>query len=276
MGFKQYLKILVIYYLALLLISTGSGDYMTIYDVGQGDAILLQKGSTQVLVDGGGNYEVGRYLNTLNGYFFTLGIKPNKLESIFLTHPHADHVKGLYRTLQSRKVNQVTFNDVEYESELNSVFITEAHKKMFSKATTGDVFFFNGLRLTVLWPDESAVNANLDNVNNYSIVLLADFGEFEALLTGDAELEALEQIDFNWALSLIDLPLEVLKVPHHGSRTGLYKPMYEILSPKNCVISVGKDNSYGLPHPEVVDFIESTDCALYRTDVDGSVKFSVR
>ena len=269
MRIRQYIFVYFIYYIGLFIsVLSRPTKIMTIYDVGQGDAISIAASRQRVLVDGGGSFEIERYLDDNIGLF-------NRFDqsNIFLTHPHADHLVGINRLLLHSFKNTLTFNDVEYDSKLNFDFMELSKNNYIKNAVAGDIFYFKDFTLTVLWPTEKVLKSNLDNVNNYSVVLLLDAGEFEALLTGDAEIDALSSIDFDYLSSLIDMPLEVLKVPHHGSRTGLFGPMYDILEPKYCVISVGVDNSYGLPHAETLDYLIDVGCEILRTDQDGSIKF---
>ena len=137
----------------------------------------------------------------------------------------------------------------------------------------GDIFTYKDVTIKVLWPDLKNTNVDYSNINNLSIVLFVDYGDFEALLTGDAESEVLDQIDLTDVVPAIQNGLDVYKVPHHGASNGLSLKLLNQLKPKNCVISVGANNKYGHPSPKTIKALESILCKVYRTDEVGDVTF---
>ncbi|MCH7856307.1 MAG: hypothetical protein IIB37_06105 [Gemmatimonadetes bacterium] len=130
----------------------------------------------------------------------------------------------------------------------------------------------DGVEVLVLHPDgpASASNGGTDS-NAQSVVLLVRYGEFEALLTGDAPVEVEEAI-------LDDLPtdLEVLKVGHHGSNTSTSPLLLAKTSPELAVISVGARNRYGHPHTDVVNRIIESGARVLRTDLSGNIVIRAR
>lgn len=228
-------------------------------DVGQGDSILITKGETQVLVDGGPNDDVLSCLGRDTSPW------DRKIELMILTHPHADHVTGLLSVLERYQVERVLLYPVAYDTKVYQKFLDaiEEEGAVILKGVSGTVIEFSGLRLKVLWPQDGFSDAN---VNNSSIVLAVSYGEFDALLLGDAEKEV--QIRFVSVTSEV----EVLKIAHQGARDGLYEPLLEQTSPELALISVGADNSYGHPHASVLGLLNQLGVTTLRTDLSGTIR----
>ena len=100
-----------------------------------------------------------------------------------------------------------------------------------------------------------------------------DYGEFEMLLTGDAEIESLSKLDLSFLSSKIENGLDVYKASHHGAKNAHYLPLIQQLNPINCVISVGSNNTYGHPNSNVLADLTTYCKNLFRTDIDGDVTF---
>jgi competence protein ComEC len=119
-----------------------------------------------------------------------------------------------------------------------------------------------------LSPLEPFVGTHSDP-NNNSLVLELSYGKQSFLLTGDIELEAIQKLkDQNL------LKTSIIKVPHHGSKYGLDKELFDQLNPPLVIISVGKNNSFGQPAPVVSDYWKSRNIPVLRTDQDGLIKLS--
>jgi competence protein ComEC len=245
-------------------VSPGLNIYF--WDVGQGDATyIVTPNGNRILIDGGDNYEVDFNLAKLVPFFSC------KLDAIILTHPHYDHIKGLSRIMSRCKIPTVMFNDVEFTSRDFSYFKDLSKKFNVLNAYQGDEFVIDGVTFKILWPTIEFMQTKIKDINETSVVVLLDYGNFEALLLGDAGSQDLAKVDLNSIKPLIDGDLEVLKVPHHGSKFGLNKAFYGELKPKNCIISVGKDNKFGHPSKEVVEYLSDTGCNVMRTDIDGDI-----
>lgn len=238
-----------------------------VFSVGQGDSIFIRTPNGKViLIDGGPDYGVSRLVSNETGVFNC------HIDLIVLTHPHSDHVVGLNRLLEMCTAETILYNNTVYDSGVYRKWQNLVSERNAIRAVSGDLFVIDGLSLYVLWPPE--VMTFSENVNNGSIVLLADYGEIEFLLTGDAEALVQEQLDYELMESKIEGRLEVLKVPHQGSKDSLNKKLIQALEPVNSVISVGENNSYGHPHKSVVDYLERNGSEVYRTDNMGTVQFS--
>lgn len=232
---------------------------LSFYDVGQGDAILIEKEEVQVLVDGGSNDGILSHLGQ------DLPPWDRKIELMILTHPHADHVTGLLSVLERYQVEEVLFYPVAYETKVYQKFLEAIRDEgaIIWKGKVGVKVDFSEINLRVLWPQEGFSDAN---INNASVVLTLTFGEFDALLLGDAEKEA--QIRF---VSLVP-EVEVLKAAHQGSWNGVYEPLLEQASPEVAVISVKAKNRYSHPHQLTLDLLSKLGITLVRTDLSGTIK----
>jgi competence protein ComEC len=214
-----------------------------VLDVGQGDAILITTpNKKRILIDGGPNFEVDAYLHD------EMFLKQCYLDVVVLTHPHQDHEEGLIRSLRRCKAG--------------------VYKSLYK----GDTFYIDGVMFYVLWPEKSYKDKDL---NNISIVILLDYGDFEALFTGDVSGKLYKRMDMELLERTIDGPLDYYKVSHHGSRTGLDANFFTKYPPLNSVIPVGEGNRFGHPHIEVLEFFDSLGSKIYRTDLQGTVEFKI-
>lgn len=238
---------------------------ITFFDIGQGDAIYIRfPNNTRFLIDGGEDYTVSYKLDQKFIFPFC------KIDYLIASHAHADHIGGFKKVFQNCIVSHFTFNDIVCSSKLCNYFFNKFAKNSLLK---GDLLQIGEVTVKILWPDLKNANINYSNINNTSIVMFLDYGEFEALFTGDAELEALESLDILSILPYIENGLDLYKVSHHGALNGLYKPLLVSIEPKTCVISVGKYNKYGHPDPLVLDYLDSINCNIMRTDELGDITF---
>jgi competence protein ComEC len=250
---------------------------LTFLNVGQGDAILITTPERKrILVDGGAGFTVS---HLLNGYF---PLNNCSLDAIFLTHPHADHLEGLLRILRYCRVEKVFYTPVQYEGDMFAEWEARlgGESQILPSEPVVTPFLMGGIyvpdklgniRLYGVWPPSSYIDAKIPNVNNVSIVMFLDVGNFEALLTGDAEQEVLKELE-GQEFPFVDGNLDVYKLSHHGSRTGLRAGFLEQLNPLLSVISVGKDNKFGHPHEEVLTWLEEKQALYKRTDMEGTIK----
>ena len=140
----------------------------------------------------------------------------------------------------------------------------EAGAVPWRPARSGDRIEVDGVRFTVLHPDPSWASWGED-VNEDSVVLLVEYGAFQALFAGDAGFRA------EAALRGRTRPVDVLKVGHHGSRGSTGDEWLDSLRPRAAVISVGRKNRYGHPAPEALARLAARGVAMWRTDRDGTV-----
>ena len=248
--------------------SPPTGLRIVMLDVGQGDGILLQTKAGSVLVDEGPP-EAG-----VAAQLRSIGVR--RLAALVVTHPHRDHVGGAADVVDSLPVGFVLDPLEPTDSPDEAALERESrrHGVKIVPARVGQLFQLGELRLRVLWPDGPGLPD--EDPHEHGVVLLASYGQFDALLTGDSE-------------SPVTLPLnppkvELLKVAHHGSSDDGLDDLLELLHPRIALISVGEGNDYGHPAPSTLSALSSfPGLAVYRTDEDGRItvesdgaSFSVR
>lgn len=225
-------------------------------DVGQGDATLIIYGSTQILVDGGPNNKV---LNCLGKY---IPFWDRKIEAVILTHPDSDHYAGLIEVIKRYKVDNYLYNGLESGNQSYQVLkkgvggggIREMVAKKGTSVRVGKMY------LDIVSPEEAKKEAES---NDNSLVILLNYGSFEAILTGDAPKEILNNIS-------VSQPLDYIKLSHHGSKTGTDAFTLDNFMPKLAVISVGKNN-YGHPDEGVINLLKERNIKTLRTDEVGDI-----
>lgn len=238
-------------------------------DVGQGDGILIRspKG-IDIVVDGGPDDAMLSCLSS------NLPFWDKTIELMILTHPHEDHLGGLIPILKRYTVLSFYTEKAEAKTqsykELKGIL---TKKKIESKfLVRGDRFVLkDGLSFKTRWPTEEALGTSspaeemLDK-NGLSLVELLTYGQFSLLLTGDAGAVVEEKVAEGIE------GVQVLKVPHHGSKTGLNREILERLKPTLAVISVGKKNRYGHPAAQTIQILRDLGIKILRTDENGEVE----
>jgi len=278
-------------------------------DVGQGDAILAVFGETQILVDGGSNNKV---LECLDSH---LPFWDRTIELIVLTHPQTDHFGGLIDVFKNYEVEKFLATSLDSSSRdyqaLKEVVGGSATEVI--NPTSGMVIRLGTIYLDIVWPTYEFLAENLTansssevaegtparwkneggilgssittlDPNDFSVVAILRFGEFDALLTGDIGSDVINEILATESVG----DMEYIKIPHHGSKNGLTQELLDASTPEVAVISSGKNNSYGHPHKEVLDMLSRYNLSavrlnspsksgkaglrVFRTDMDGSVE----
>jgi competence protein ComEC len=233
-----------------------NGLRITFLDVGQGDGALLQVPGGAVLVDEGPPEA------DVAGQLRKLGVE--HLSLLVLTHPQRDHVGGAAKVLERLRVGLVLDPAIPSKSpeERSALGAALRHHVRVVVARGGQGFRIGRLRLRILWPDGPGPPG--DDPNNHAIVILASYGQVDALMTADAESDVTGRLRVP--------PVEILKVAHHGSGDSGLSSLLDRIQPRIAVISVGAHNDYGHPDPETVAALESSPgLDLYRTDRDGRV-----
>ena len=248
---------------------------VTVLDVGQGDSIFVAfpDGRT-LLVDGGGlagSFTLGGYRSgfdvgerVVSPYLWSLGLK--SLDAVELTHAHHDHMGGLPAVLENFHVSQLWVgHDVrsrEYQdlvADARTLGVPILHKR------SRESFRWGRVQGRFLWPPDDREKWKASN--NDSVVLSLHYGAAGFLLTGDIEKQVEEQLVQDGD----SLRSTFLKVPHHGSKTSSSQEFLAAVHPRYAVISVGAENSFGLPSPEVVRRYQKDGIALWLTERDGEV-----
>ena len=221
---------------------------ITELDVGQGDATLLQPSrGAPVLIDGGPPGTAAA--DALQ----ELGV--DRLRAVFVTHDELDHAGGLFAVLSTVRVDALVHARAAPELESAA---RAAGARVIATAE-GSSFEFGRLDLDVLWPPRDSAPAT--ELNFDSLILVARFGDYDALLTGDAEQEATH---------LDPGPIDVLKVAHHGSDDSGLAGLLDRSVPRVALIGVGAANTYGHPTPDTLSALAEHGVCALRTDLDGN------
>lgn len=247
-----------------------SNAYVYYLDVGQGDsAVIITPYQKEVLmIDTGGkiSYVKEEYQkrnktynlsdNTIT-FLKSLGI--TKLDKLIISHGDFDHMGEAENLVYNFKIKEIIFNCGNY-NELENELIGILTKKKIAHYSCPSKLNLNNNTLYFL------NNGTYDNENDNSNVIYAKFGNHSFLFMGDASIKVEENLLKKYNLSNVD----VLKIGHHGSDTSSSKVFINKIKPRTCLISVGRNNRYGHPKRSVLDTL--SDCDVYRTDNDGTIK----
>ena len=230
-------------------------------DIGQGDAFFIEfPTGEQMLIDGGPDDSVLAKLGSL------LLPWDRTLDAVLLTHPDADHVTGLVSVLDRYEVDMVYETGIRAHTPYDSAFVErESILSDRTQLIAGDTIEMGDVTLTVVWPDDSQAGNYPETRNNFSLNLLLEYGQTSVLLTGDSEAIVEESVGPRVG------DIDVLKVGHHGSLTSTSWEFLETVTPEIALISLGRENSYGHPHPTVIARLEDIGAAIFRTDFHQDV-----
>ena len=247
----------------------GGELHVDFLDVGQGDAALVtMPDGTTLLVDGGGRPQfrsktgeretrsIGEAV--VSEYLWWRGL--DRVDYVLATHADADHIDGLNDVVRNFAVNAALVgrkppNDPEFAKFSASL----AHTRL-EEIHAGDVIRFGEVEMKVLWPPPG-----IESNNDDSVVLKLQFGQRSILLTGDIEKKAEHQ------LLASDLRSDVVKVPHHGSKSSSTDAFITSTNPRFAIISVGQDSMFGHPHAEVVRRWANSGAEVLTTGKSGTI-----
>lgn len=255
-------------------------------DVGQGDAILIWKGSGQVLIDSGPGDRVLRCLGRYMPFY------DRQIEAVLLTHPDADHSGGMPEVFERYRVEWLATVPVGAETTAYQRLLEEIREQKinYQNLYVGDRVKLGKMEMEVMWPTREFVAENLEGewrgatggggetrilgaqsmkakTNEFSLGVVVSYGSFDLLTSGDGDGEIMSrQVEAGGVK-----PVEVIKVPHHGSRLAAVGEWFDKARPGLAVISVGRNN-YGHPSEEVMELLKSRDVEVARTDVGGDVE----
>ena len=232
---------------------------MSVIDVGQADAILLEKDGVELLIDAGISMK-GSSVSKKNLIDY---LGDREIEHVLVTHQDYDHIGNAEYVLANYNVSAFYDNghvhtSQTYENLMNYVAENDLDYSVLKTGDTLDIW--EGVNVTVVSPKRLT-----DDVNEDSIVLFVDYDDVEILLTGDAG------VTVEPAVTKLVGDIDVLKVGHHGSDSASSKAFLDSIKPEVSIISVGEGNSYGHPTESVLSRLSAIESDVYRTDVDGTI-----
>lgn len=238
-----------------------------VIDVGLGESILIEapKGM-RILIDGGGSYkgeyDTGKSILTP----VLLAKKIKTIDYVINTHPHGDHVGGLFYIVKNFTVKHFVTGKyfITEEKFLDIINIARIKGIPVERWETGNHFTFNGMDIDVLNPDNTTT---IENPNNASLVLRIVYGKRSFLLTGDIESE----VEHKLMLSGLVTKTDVLKIPHHGSKYSSSDYFLHAVKPDLALLSVGSGIK-GLPSEETLGRYKRLSIPVLRTDMNGFIR----
>ncbi|MEK7453253.1 MAG: ComEC/Rec2 family competence protein [Patescibacteria group bacterium] len=256
--------ILVLIWFFLLVFNFDGKLRVYFLNVGQGDSVFIETpDKVQVVIDGGPDNSVLAELSSVMPFY------DREIDLLIFTHPQKDHIFGLIDILKRYKVNNIMFSNIIYK---NSFY--DEIKKLVEEKNINRIEAKAGVRLglgefvymDILYPFSDIDGVKIKNPNDISLALILNFLDKKFLFSGDAELK--EELDL--VNSGLNIDVDILKINHHGSKTSSTELFLEKTSPEIAVISVGKNNQYNHPSPEVLERLNKV--RLFRTDLNGMVK----
>lgn len=237
-------------------------------DVSQGDAILVIQGQNQMLVDGGRDGKL--ILEKLGKY---IPFWDRNIEVVVATHPDQDHIGGLVSVLKAYNVKSVIETETRSKSQTY-----EAWEKKISEEKSNEILaekgvnvkFSQNLNAEIIYPFSDSSDDDPKDSNEDSVVIKLKAKGASFLLTGDLPSEKEEEI----IKAGENVDADILKVAHHGSKYSTSKEFLEKVTPKEAVISVGKNNRYGHPNQEVLERLNSFGVKIIRTDETGDIVYN--
>jgi competence protein ComEC len=248
---------------------------VTVIDVGQGDAVLLElPGGRTILIDGGGLFDDRFDIGEQVVVPFLLSRWIARLDLVVLSHPHPDHLNGLAAVFRHFPVGAV-WDGGQRVAGPSYLWFEEVlrHKRIPHKILRAGyrTSEFGPIEIAVLHPPTTLLRGSprghSSDVNSNSLVLLLRYRDVRILLPGDIEQEAERRL----LERRTDLSAQVLKVPHHGGRTSSSLPFLERVRPTIAVVSAGYRNRFRHPHQEALERYRAMGIELYRTDRHGAV-----
>lgn len=234
-------------------------------DVGQGSSTLVQCGNTGILIDAGER----EYGKTVVKYLKDAGIK--RLEYVVASHPHSDHIGGLFDVLDSIYVKNIIMpklTDINipttriYEKLLETISdknINAIYAKLGNRYTVGTA------AIDIIGPVEQ-----VKDLNNMSVICKVTANKVKLLVTADAEKQEMSSV-YN---ATANLKSDIIVMGHHGSQTAIQKDFLKSVGARVAIISCGKDNPYNHPHKETIEYLKNNNIEYYRTDLVGNIVFT--
>ena len=256
---------------------------ISMLDIDQGDAVLIQTGVKNILIDTGDDkyYEDGKKGKENTQLLTELQkLKIDHIDTLVMTHAHADHIGKADKVIAQYGVKELVYNGIPSTSKyfINALKAAKANGTQQVKVKAGDVLDFgNGVSFEIVSPSQSLIDEDTAaikakkkvDINNESVVGRLTFGNFAMLFTGDAEGPVEKDMVASYGKKL---KCQVLKAGHHGSKTSSTAEFLKLVQPESVVMSLGVNNQYGHPHEALLNRLQKQGIKnIYRTDANGTI-----
>lgn len=244
-------------------------------DVGQGDSTLVCfPGGKTMLIDGGGfpnqDFDTGK--NIVAPLLLNQGVR--RIDFLVLTHPHPDHYRGLKFIAKNFSIGEYWSNGDEVEEppfrDLQKILVKRKIKTKVLNYNHPPILIDRGIKIEILYPPPHSGKTKrvTDSLlNNNSLVMRIGYKNIHFLFCGDIEKNAEEKI----LARKRELSSQVIKVAHHGSLTSSSFAFVDKVNPQIAICSVGFNNLFKLPHPQVIQRFQSRGCKIFQTDQVGAI-----
>lgn len=265
----------------ILTLNLHTGISVTVIDVGQGDGIFITDNiGTDILIDSGSTTvrDVGK--NRISPFLYSRGVAA--LDAVFITHLDADHYNGILELINDGGKNYPRIDHLYLTSSAASgdsaVYHTIVESAQASSipihiVTSGDTYKKGNLKMKCLYPDEMCDGSD---TNAESLVMHLRSGNIHMLFTGDLEESGEDALNRIIPEEVKPEDMLILKVAHHGSKYSTYDKFLDLTGPDIALISSGEGNSYGHPHRELTDRLDTHDIPWFNTADHGALMISIR
>ena len=247
---------------------------MTFVSIGQGDGILIEAKDTILTIDGGSTS------NTSNGeYILSPHMKSraiNHIDYAFITHADSDHTNGVLYLLENEDdmsiYNLVMPINAISDKKFNNLRLAAINRGTKIKyMEEKDVFDVKeNLSIKVLSPDRESLSDKKMDQNEMSLTFRLDYNNHSCLFTGDIGSRMMNRMIHD-TYDIENMDVDILKIPHHGSKNSNVKEFFDIVSPQYAVVSYGKNNNYGHPNADTINAIVETGAKVLKTGESGQI-----
>lgn len=269
-----YILYIILVYVYIIFIES----YMIFFNVGQGNLCLIKKNNKVVIIDIGSTSN-NVAANAVNSFMKKKAI--TKVDDIFITHMHEDHINGLEGVIENVKVGEVCLFEFENESDVDVIKINDIlkQKKIRKKEVEkGEKIEIGKIHINILSPKKNNIIEDNDIKNANSLVILIDISKKNYLFMGDATINTekyifeKDNISYDIKNKLGDI--SIIQIGHHGSKTSTSETMLNNISVKEAVIS-SKKEKYGHPSKEILELLKRYNIKVRVTEDEGALKYKI-
>ncbi|MCD5396835.1 MAG: MBL fold metallo-hydrolase [Candidatus Pacebacteria bacterium] len=236
-------------------------------DVGQGHSTIIKtENNKQIIIDSGNT------VDGLSNIFSYLGFFNRYFDLVFITHFDIDHADLFPFLIKNFKITEIFEPSVYNKNSLRDeiILILNQKNKELKRVSAGDIFHIDdNTYIKILFPDKFFLNNQLTD-NENSLVLKINHKNQSILITGDLPRKFEKYLIKKYGSYLKS---DILLAGHHGSNTSSSEEFLRVVEPRYIIISVGKDNSFNLPSPKVLERIKKLEIPILRTDEIGTIIF---